>query len=98
MYVKNPLTLIETDVYIKLLIIKAIKLHGKCLSYRSFIDIVLSHIIKLQTKCIHQNSITDQMRRDHCLLFVINRFLLLVILPKHSEQVDATRGDIDGKC
>ena len=98
MCVKNPLTLIETDVYINLLIIKVIKLHGKCLSYCSFVDIFLSHITKLQPKCINQNSITDQMRRDHCLLFVINRFLLLVILPKHSEQVDATRGDIDGKC
>jgi hypothetical protein len=97
MYVKNPLTFIETNVYIKLLITKVIKLHAKCLSYRSFIDIVLTHITKLQTKCIHQNSITDQMPRDDYLLFVINRFLLLVILPKHSEQVDATRGKLDGK-
>jgi hypothetical protein len=96
MCVKNPLTLIETDVYIKLLIIKVIKLHGKCLSYHTFIDIV--PLTKLQTKCIHQNSITNQMHRDHCLLFVIKRFLLLVILPKHSKQVDATRGELDGKC
>ena len=77
-YVKNHLTLIEIYVYIKLLIIKVIRLHGKC-SVVTLPSILFCNILK--TKCIHQNSIIDQMCPDHYSLFFINGFLVLLLLP-----------------
>lgn len=84
----------EIYVYIKLLIIKVIKPHNKC-SVVTLPSILFCNIS--QTKCIHQNSIINQMHPDHYSLFVISGFLLLLLIPKHSEQLDAARGEPDGR-